>query len=207
MISEEDERAAGGAPVPMTLWDIGENGGDNMSVRPFRAAIPEAALDDLQARLERVRWPNQPAAAGWEYGTNLDYMRELVAYWRDGFDWRAAEAALNRFPQFVAELDGEQVHFIHERGSGPDPLALIITHGWPGSVFEFLEVIEPLAHPERFGGAAADGFDVVVPSLPGYGFSAPPPGPVTPRAVAGLWHPRKSTTSKQECCNAGKQNK
>ncbi len=159
-----------------------------MAVQPFRAAIPDAALADLAARLARVRWPNAPAAAGWDYGAELDYMRELVAYWRDRFDWRAAEAELNRFPQFTAELDGLAVHFIHERGSGPNPLPIILTHGWPGSVLEFLEVIEPLAHPERFGGRAADGFDVIVPSLPGYGFSAAPPGPITPRAVAELWH-------------------
>ncbi len=158
-----------------------------MDVRPFKVEMPEAALADLAARLGRVRWPNEPADSGWDYGANLDYLKELTAYWRDVYDWRAAEARLNALPQFTAEVDGLDIHFIHERGSGPDPFPIVITHGWPGSVLEFIEVVEPLAHPERFGGDPADAFDVVVPSLPGYGFSAAPPKPIDHGAVAGLW--------------------
>jgi len=161
------------------------------SPRPFSVYVEDAVLDDLQQRLSRTRWPGEPADAGWRYGANLGYMRRLIDYWRNGYDWRAAEQRLNRFPQFVAPVptaDGGtlDLHFIHEPGSGERPLPLLLLHGWPGSVAEFLDVIEPLAHPERFGGDAADGFDVIAPSLPGYGFSAAPAGPIGPRAMATI---------------------
>ena len=158
-----------------------------MPVTPFQVGFPEAALQDLRDRLGRVRWPNAPADAGWNYGADRDYVRDLVAYWRERYDWRAAETRLNRFPQYLVPIDGRDVHVIHERGSGSNPLPIVITHGWPGSVFEFIDVIEPLAHPERFGGDPEDGFDVIVPSLPGYGFSAAPPKPIDQRAVAEIW--------------------
>ncbi len=158
-----------------------------MPATPFEVGFPETALQDLWDRIARVRWPNAPADAGWDYGADTDYVRDLVAYWRDGYDWRAAEARLNRFPQYLVPVDGRDVHIVHERGSGSNPLPIVITHGWPGSVFEFVDVIDPLAHPERFGGDPEDGFDVIVPSLPGYGFSAAPPKPIDQRAVAAIW--------------------
>jgi microsomal epoxide hydrolase len=111
----------------------------------------------------------------------------LCDYWVDGFDWRAQEAANNRFPQLMAEIDGQAIHVLHERGSGAHDAALVLTHGWPGSIVEFFPVIDRLAHPERFGGAAADGIDVVVPALPGFGFSGRPGAPIGPRRIAGLW--------------------
>jgi pimeloyl-ACP methyl ester carboxylesterase len=153
----------------------------------FTIAVPDAVLADLRDRLRSVRWPVEPVDAGWRYGTNLAYMRRLVDYWRDTYDWRDAEARLNRFPQFVARVGEQRIHLIWERGSGPRPVPLVITHGWPGSVVEFEDVIAPLAHPERFGGREEDAFDVVVPSLPGYAWSSPPPEPITTRDVARMW--------------------
>ena len=114
-------------------------------------------------------------------------MKELCAYWLDQFDWRAQEATINRFAHFIAPVDGIDLHFIHEKGSGPAPLPLIVSHGWPGSIVEFLEIIEPLAHPERFGGSSEDAFDIIVPSLPGFGFSGRPPRPIGPRKIARLF--------------------
>jgi len=115
-------------------------------------------------------------------------MRELCAYWLDEYDWRTHEAAINRFSHFVAPVEGIDLHFIHEKGSGPAPMPLIISHGWPGSIVEFLDIIEPLAHPERFGGSTDDAFDVITPSLPGFGFSGRPPRPSGPRKIAGLFN-------------------
>jgi pimeloyl-ACP methyl ester carboxylesterase len=155
---------------------------------PFRIEIAEPILDDLRARLRDNRWPVEPDAPAWAFGTSLGYMREVVDYWRDRYDWRAAEAELNRFEQFLVPVGDLNIHVIVEEGSGPDPLPVILTHGWPGCVVEFLDVIEPLAHPERFGGRAEDGVTVIAPSLPGYGFSDPPKAPITPREVAALWH-------------------
>ena len=138
------------------------------AVRPFHLDIPDETLDRIRARVADYSWHEMPDDGGWGYGTNLDYMKELCAYWVDEFDWRKQEAAINRFSHFTAPINGTDIHFIHEKGSGPAPLPLIISHGWPGSVAEFLEIIEPLAHPERFGGNAEDAFDVVAPSLPGF---------------------------------------
>jgi pimeloyl-ACP methyl ester carboxylesterase len=159
-----------------------------MQVEPFRISVPDAVLLNLRDRLSRTRFPDEIPGSGWTYGTNLAYMRELVAYWRDRYDWRAAEAALNRFSQFRARVGGLGIHFIHERGVGPKPLPLLITHGWPGSVAEFVEIIAPLANPARHGGNPADSFDVIAPSMPGYGFSDhPAEGGMTPERIAGLW--------------------
>ena len=152
------------------------------AIEPFRAEISEADLDDLHERLARVRWPDELPGAGWDYGVPLSYTRELVAYWRDGFDWRAQEARLNQQPQFVTEIDGQHVHFLHVRSPEPDALPLICTHGWPMSVFEYLDLIGPLTDPRAHGGDPADAFHVVVPSLPGVGFSGPTSEP-------GLGHP------------------
>jgi len=156
------------------------------AIRPFRVAVPDATLERIRARVADYAWHEMPDDGGWAYGTNLDYMKELCAYWLEQFDWRAQEAALNRLPQFTAAVADVDIHFIHERGSGPAPMPLIISHGWPGSVVEFLDIIEPLAHPERFGGSADDAFDVIAPSLPGFGFSGKPARPMGPRKMAGM---------------------
>ncbi|MGH7155526.1 MAG: epoxide hydrolase family protein, partial [Acetobacteraceae bacterium] len=123
----------------------------------------------------------------WAAGASAQFMRDICDYWISGFDWRAQEAAINRFPQIMAEIEGQRIHVLHERGSGPHDMALVLTHGWPGSIIEFLGVIDRLAHPERFGGDAGDGIDVVVPALPGFGFSGRPAVPIGPRRIAGLW--------------------
>ena len=175
----------------LTSSGASQNMKTNFAAEPFRVAVPDAVLTDLKARLARTRWPYEAKGAPWKYGASLDYMRRVADHWQHGYDWRRAEAAINRWPQYLARLTGDggqAVHFILERGSGPDPLPLILTHGWPGSFAEFLDVIEPLAHPERFGGDVKDAFTVVVPSIPGFGFSAPPAAPITPMAVATLWH-------------------
>ena len=164
-----------------------------ISAEPFAIRIDDAVLDDLRRRLDTTRWPVEPSDPGWTYGVNLDYLKELVAYWRDGFDWRQVEARWNTFDHYTADASGSnsdryRIHFIHEAGSGDSPLPLILTHGWPGSFIEYLDLIEPLAHPERFGGDPADAFEVIVPSLPGYAFSSPPPAPINPPEIARIWH-------------------
>jgi pimeloyl-ACP methyl ester carboxylesterase len=143
----------------------------------FRVEIPEGALRDLRERLEHTRWPESETVSDWSQGVPLDYIRELCGYWADGYDWRATEARLNALPQFRTELDGLGIHFIHVRSRHPDALPLVITHGWPGSIVEFLKVIEPLTDPTAHGGTPADAFHVVCPSLPGYGFSDKPEQP------------------------------
>jgi microsomal epoxide hydrolase len=158
------------------------------AAEPFRVSVPDDVLDDLKSRLARARWPIEAKTRPWQYGADLTYLKSVVAYWHDRYDWRVCEAKLNRFPQFKATVGGRKLHFILERGSGDNPLPLLLTHGWPGSIVEFLDVIEPLAHPERFGGSAEDAFTVIVPSLPGYGFSDAPEAPITPRDIAALWH-------------------
>ena len=144
---------------------------------PFRLSVPDEALDDLRARLSRTRWPDEVPKAGWRYGTNLDFMRGLVEYWRDGFDWRAQEAELNALDQFRVGVDGIDLHFVHQRGVGPEPLPLLLVHGWPGSVWEFHELIPRLTDPARFGGDPEDAFTVVAPSLPGFTLSFEPEQP------------------------------
>ncbi len=141
---------------------------------PFTLCVPETAIDDLRARLANTRFPDQTPGAPWAYGTDVNWLKELVRYWQTAFDWRAAEARLNAFPQFKAPVAGSDVHFLHVPGQGPDPLPLLLSHGWPGSVFEFLQLIPRLTDPGRFGGDAADALTVVVPSLPGYGLSFRP---------------------------------
>jgi epoxide hydrolase len=132
-------------------------------IRPFRVEVPDADLDDLRDRLARTRWPDQIPGSGWGYGTDLAYLQDLCTYWQTKFDWRAQEDRFNRWPHFLTDIDGQQIHFIHARSDDPDALPLIMSHGWPGSVSEFLDVIEPLR----------ESFHVVVPSLPGYGWSGP----------------------------------
>jgi len=147
---------------------------DLANVVPFRITVPEADLEDLRRRLNATRWPLEEPGVGWEEGVPLAYIRELADYWRTSYDWRIAEARLNEFPQCKTEIDGATVHFFHARSPEPDALPLIITHGWPGSVVEFIDVIGPLVDPRAHGGDAADAFHVVAPSIPGYGFSGPP---------------------------------
>ena len=145
-----------------------------MSTESFAVTIAQATLDDLRDRLARTRWPDEVAGAGWDYGANRAYLQELTAYWRDRFDWRAHEQALNAFPHFRATVDGVGIHVIHQRGTGDSPLPLMLLHGWPSSFWQMLKVIPLLTDPARHGGNPADAFDVVVPSLPGYGFSDRP---------------------------------
>lgn len=139
--------------------------------QPFRIAIPQETLDDLKARLSRARFPDEAPEEPWKYGTSVAYMRDLVAYWRDSYDWRKHEAALNAVPQFKVEIDGIGVHYMHVEGRGPKPMPLLLSHGWPGSIVEFQRIIPMLTDPAAFGGDPADAFTVVAPSLPGYGFS------------------------------------
>ncbi len=144
------------------------------AVEPFRIAIPDHELKDLRDRLHRTRWPERECVDNWSQGIPLAYTRELAGYWADQYDWRAREAALNRFDHFLTQIDGLQIHFIHQRSPHADAFPLIITHGWPGSIVEFHKVIEPLTDPTVHGGRAEDAFHVVCPSLPGYGFSGKP---------------------------------
>ncbi|HIH03252.1 MAG TPA: epoxide hydrolase 1, partial [Methanoregulaceae archaeon] len=158
------------------------------TVQPFTVDIPQPVLDDLRERLARTRWPDAVDGAAWDYGTDLDYLRSLAEYWRDWYDWRSAEARVNEFAQFRASIDGLGVHFVHERGRGPDPLPIVLTHGWPDSFYRYRKVIPLLTDPARFGGDPADAFDVVVPSIPGFGFSdRPRERGVTSVRVAALW--------------------
>ncbi|BBA98955.1 putative epoxide hydrolase [Actinacidiphila reveromycinica] len=157
---------------------------------PFTLSTDPAALEDLRARLRATRWPDAPADAGWSLGTDLDYLRELVAYWADGFDWPAQEAALARFPHFRATLGGLGIHFVHARAAAPagTALPLVLSHGWPDSFWRYAKVLPLLTDPGAHGADPADAFDVVVPDMPGYGYSDHPAGaPLDSVAVAGLW--------------------
>src|SRR5215210_6802667 len=153
-------------------------------IEPFTINIPEPVIERILERVRGYPWRDLPNAGGWSCGTSLVLMRDLCTYWTSSYDWRAAERELNRLPQFRAQAAGLGLHFVYLRGSGPNPLPLILSHGWPGSFAEFLHVAEPLAHPERFGGDPQDAFDVVISSLPGYAFSDRPARPVGPRTTA-----------------------
>ena len=160
---------------------------------PFTIRVSDGEIADLKQRLANVRLPNEPQGNDhWDYGTNLSYMEQLIATWRDDFDWRAAEENLNRFPQYRATLTDEsgedhEIHFLYEKGSGDNAVPLILTHGWPSTFREFLDVVDPLAHPEKYG-KSGPAFDVIVPSLIGYGFSSIPRIPIGPATIADLWH-------------------
>ncbi len=145
-----------------------------MPPRPFEVHVSDADLDDLKARLRRTRWPEQFADAGWDYGANLEYIKELCEYWRDRYDWRAAEKALNANPGFLCEVDGVDIHFWHVKSGKPNAFPLLLIHGWPGSIAEFIGVIGPLTDPAGHGGENADAFDLVIPALPGFGFGGKP---------------------------------
>ncbi|GAB6902618.1 epoxide hydrolase family protein [Kineosporia succinea] len=150
------------APIPTEL------------VRPFTVSIPETEIADLKQRLARTRWPDPETVGDWSQGVRVENARSLVEHWKNDYDWRRFESDLNRFPQFLTEIDGLDIHFIHVRSPHPGAMPLLLTHGWPGSIVEFVKLIGPLTDPVAFGGDAADAFDVVVPSLPGFGFSGKP---------------------------------
>jgi|HubBroStandDraft_4_1064222.scaffolds.fasta_scaffold81014_2 pimeloyl-ACP methyl ester carboxylesterase len=153
------------APQPSTNTEAG--------IRPYRISVPQADLDDLRERLARTRWAADLPGTGWERGVPTAYLRELAAYWEKEYDWRAHEAALNAYPQFITTIDGTQLHFLHVRSAQPDATPLMLLHGWPGSVVEFIDLIGPLTDPAAYGGDPAGAFHLVIPSLPGYGFSGP----------------------------------
>ncbi len=159
-----------------------------MAIEKFAIHVPDAVLEDLRRRLDATRWPDELNNVGWDMGSDLSYMKSLAGYWRNGYNWRHQEAALNRLPQYRVALDGFHIHFVHVRGRGPRPLPLIITHGWPGSFAEMVKLIPLLTDPEAHGAAAEEAFDVVIPSLPGYGFSdRPSQRGMNPFKVASLW--------------------
>jgi pimeloyl-ACP methyl ester carboxylesterase len=179
-----------GATTPLLLRDqVNAQGATASAPRPFRVDIPQATIDRIINRVRDAEWPDRLDASDWRYGTNWDYMKTLAEYWAEQYNWREAEANLNRYPQFLASVGDFDIHFYHVKGRGPRPVPLILTHGWPGSVYEFLEAIGPLSDPVSFGGSADDAFDLVVPSLPGYGFSSKPSGkPIGPVTTAALWN-------------------
>jgi pimeloyl-ACP methyl ester carboxylesterase len=159
-----------------------------MNLRPFEIHVPEARLQDLRARLRDTRWPTGALGQDWDEGSDLIFVQRLTHHWLTAFDWRAQEARLNRLPQYLATVDDAEIHFVHQPGRGPDPLPLVITHGWPGSFVEMESVIPLLADPGAHGGDPADAFHVVAPSLPGFGFSpAPTARGVNARRIAQLW--------------------
>ncbi|MDE2935241.1 MAG: epoxide hydrolase [Chloroflexota bacterium] len=157
-------------------------------IEQFKINVEDPVLADLSERLRRTRWPGEIEGAGWEYGSSLGYVRELCHYWQTDFDWRAQERRLNQYPQFLAEIDGLKIHFVHVRGKGPNPKPLVLTHGWPSTFVELEKVITPLADPAAVGADPSASFDVVVPSLPGYGFSDQPRRPgMDPFRIAAIW--------------------
>jgi pimeloyl-ACP methyl ester carboxylesterase len=156
-----------------------------MNIQPFTINLHQSILDDLRDRLERTRLPDQPDGADWSLGVNLEELKSLMAYWQTGYDWRKHEADLNRLPQFTAQVDGVNIHFVHLRGRGPNPKPLLLTHGWPDSFQRFEKVISRLTDPAQHGGKAEDSFDVIVPSIFGFGFSER--RSMTSAAVADLW--------------------
>ncbi|WP_216216275.1 epoxide hydrolase family protein [Amycolatopsis aidingensis] len=156
-------------------------------IQPFRIDIPEAELEDLRARLANTRWPDELPGVGWSRGVPVGYLKELAGYWRTRYDWRAQEAALNEYPQFRTTIDGQNLHFLHVRSPEPDATPLVLLHGWPGGFTDFLDVLGPLSDPRAHGGDPADAFHLVVPSLPGFGFSTPLAGPgMNAARMAGL---------------------
>ena len=157
-------------------------------VKPFKVNISDQIIKDTYDKVKKYPWHEMPNDGGWEYGTNLDYMKEISKYWVSEFDWRKHEREINKFPNFITKVDDIDIHFIHEKGSGSKPMPLLISHGWPGTIVEFLHIIEKLAHPERFDGKEEDAFDVIAPSLPGFGFSGRPSRPIGPRKMADIFN-------------------
>ena len=159
------------APVPVMSMEMPS---DLEAIRPLTIDVPDDVLADLQRRLSRTRLPDQIPGSGWDYGTDKAYLEQLLSYWQDGFDWRAQEQILNQFDHFRTVIDGVDVHFIHQRSPVEDATPLLLTHGWPGSFTEFTQIIGPLTDPAFHGGAAADAFHLVIPSIPGFGLSGKP---------------------------------
>ena len=159
-----------------------------LDAKPFKIDIPTETLDAIRKKVIAFPWHEMPDDGGWEYGTNLNYMKEFCDYWVNGFDWREQESRLNQFTHFKSPIDGIDIHFIYEKGSGANPKPLILSHGWPGSIVEFVDFVDLLAHPENHGGSIDDAFDVVAPSLPGFGFSGRPPRPYGPRKMADIFN-------------------
>jgi hypothetical protein len=161
---------------------------DAAAIRPFRVNFPDAELADLRRRIQATRWPDKETVGDVNQGVQLATVQKLAKHWASDYDWRKCEARLNALPQFVTEIDGLDIHFIHVRSKHPNALPIIVTHGWPGSIIEQLKIIDPLTNPTAHGGTAADAFDVVIPSLPGYGFSGKPTAPGwTPIRIAKAW--------------------
>lgn len=157
----------------MTYTDSTDNTPTALTIRPFEVAIPQAALDDLQARLDNTRFATEVPGDDWTHGAPVSYLRDMVDYWRTSFDWRRQEARMNEFPHFLTEIDGQTIHFLHVRSAVEDATPIVLTHTYPGSFADFLDLIGPLTDPEAHGGRAEDAFHVVIPSLPGIGFSTP----------------------------------
>ena len=157
-------------------------------LKTFKIDVCQRDLNFIYKKVSEYPWHEMPSDGGWQFGANIDFMKDLCKYWVEQFDWKRQEDKINLFDNFTAEVDGIEVHFIYERGSGSKPKPLIISHGWPGSIIEFIEIIDPLAHPERYGGNAEDAFDVIVPSLVGFGFSGKPPRPYGPRRMALIFN-------------------
>ena len=158
------------------------------SMNPFEIHVEDSVLDDLIDRIRKTRWPGEIEDSGWDYGSNLQYVRELCEYWQNSFNWREQEAKLNEFANFKADVSGSELHFIYEKGKGPNPIPLVITHGWPSTFAEMVDIIPRLTDPGSYGGNSSDSFDVIVPSLPGYGYSEKPStsGMDVPE-IARLW--------------------
>ena len=157
-------------------------------IKPFKVKIPDEIIQNINSKVKNYSWHEMPDDGGWDYGTNLDYMKEFSKYWLENYNWRETEKKINRFKNFKCNIDNIDIHFIHEKGSGKNPRPLLLSHGWPGSIVEFLHIIEKLAHPEKFGGNEEDAFDVIVPSLPGFGFSSRPARPIGPRKMSSIFN-------------------
>ena len=157
-------------------------------IKPFKVSVPDSTLEKIYNKVKNYPWKEMSNLDGWEYGSNLNYMKDFSKYWISNFEWKKQEAEINKFSNFVTNVDDVDIHFIKEKGSGSNPMPLLILHGWPGSIVEFLHIIEKLAHPERFGGKEEDAFDVIVPSLPGFGFSGCPSSPIGPRKMAKIFN-------------------
>lgn len=157
-------------------------------INPFKVKIPDEVIQNINSKVKNYSWHEMPDDGGWDYGTNLDYMKEFSKYWLENYNWRETEKKINRFKNFKCNIDNIDIHFIHEKGSGKNPRPLLLSHGWPGSIVEFLHIIEKLAHPEKFGGNEEDAFDVIVPSLPGFGFSSRPARPIGPRKMSSIFN-------------------
>ena len=159
-----------------------------MSIEHFQIKVTDEVLNDLKYRLDHIRWSNQLDGSDWELGTDINYLKSLVTYWREQFDWRAQESQLNQLPQFTCNIDGMDIHFVHQKGTGPNPIPIILTHGWPDSYIRYQKIIPLLTDPASHGGNPEDAFDVIVPSLPGFGFSSPlNHGGINNCRVAELW--------------------